>query len=347
MLLDPVFEDPAPVLDAFTQLGPYELLQGRAQVMTSALEQAAITGAEITDELIASVADPARSQGSLSLTPVFRGYWMLDGEPRVEGIEWLVNHPHLVEAARMLHGGDDRIVVRPNEIYAHLVCPDDRSRRATSHVDIPNFRGLGRRDHPTWLLTTMRRSGLFDRWHVPVAVAVIWFYRGGGGHYTYWPHGPDGPAVETDGGLWNRAVVGENDTMFHTGHPPEPAEPVPTGLSTSSVLEPDPADADRWRIVDDGRELAVFTRRRIRFALSWSALVLADDEVRRRLDDHTDDLDLGTVVDVFRADLARKGIDVTAPDDPGHDPAWVATLGRAYRVVPRAVAASSTVGPQG
>ena len=76
-------------------------------------------------------------------------------------------------------------LIGPNEIYAHLVCPEPRIAEG-AHVDIPNFRGMGRRDYPTWLLVNMRRSGLFDRWHVPVATAVMWFYEGPGGRRV--PH---------------------------------------------------------------------------------------------------------------------------------------------------------------
>ncbi|MCB0997108.1 MAG: hypothetical protein KDB21_18565 [Acidimicrobiales bacterium] len=337
IVLAPVFDDEQAVLDAFVRYAPYELLQGRAQVMASALEQAAITGAPITDEMVEAAGAP-RPQDSLDLRPVFRGYWMLDGQPRVDGLDWLIEFPPLVAAARRLHHGvgpaANRAVVRPTEIYAHVVCPDEREPRLGSHVDIPNFRGLGRRDHPTWLLVTMRRSGLFDRWHVPVAVAVIWFYAGAGGRYTYWPAGPDADPVTTDSPAWNCAVMGENDTMFHTGHDPRPAHSRPEGLGPSSVLTVDPATPDVWLVVDGDRTQLTLERARIRFALSWSAQVLADADAAAQVDDHTDDLDLDTVVDIFLDDLAHRGRPVQRPADPLHEPAWVAALADAYRIVP-------------
>lgn len=336
--LAPVFDDPQPVLDAFVSHAPFELLQGRAQVMTSALEQAAITGAPITPEMVTAAGAP-RPQTSLDLRPVFRGYWMLGGEARVDGIDWLVRHRGLHAAARRLHAGDGGAgagcaVVRPTEIYAHIVCPDHRTPRAGAHVDIPNFRGLGRRDHPTWLLVTMRRSGLFDRWHVPVAVAVIWFYAGAGGRYTYWPDGPAAPPVTTDLPAWNTAVMGENDTMFHSGHDPWPPTEVPVTVTPGAMLGPDPSSSDVWHVVDGDQLLATFGRERIRFALSWSAQVFADEAAAAVADEHHDDLDIDTVVDIFLADLRQRGRDVARPADPLHEPSWVATLAEVYRMVP-------------
>jgi hypothetical protein len=261
---------------------------------------------------------------SLDLNPVFRGYWVV-GEPTVDGVEWILEHPKLHAAARALHGAE---VVRPNEIYAHLVCPESR-RASGPHVDIPNFRGMGRRDYPTWLLVNMRRSGLFDRWHVPVATAVMWFYEGPGGEYEYWADGPDRPAYSTRAPFTNQAIVGENDTMFHQGQPPRGDAPKPA-LSVDCELTTD--DGEAWQIVERRREIERYDRSAIRFALSWSAQVFADEAAARRADEHEDDLDLETVVEIFFRDFERRGIDCAPPEDPLHGEDWVATVANAYRI---------------
>ncbi len=322
ILIEDVFDDVEPVRALFVRHSPYELLQGRRQVMSSALEQAAIVGAPITDALRARSLSNAST--SLDLNPVFRGYWVL-GEPKVEGVDWILEHPKLHAAARALHGAQ---IVRPNEIYAHLVCPEPRVATGP-HVDIPNFRGMGRRDYPTWLLVNMRRSGLFDRWHVPVATAVMWFYEGEGGEYEYWAVGPDRPAHRTAPPYTNKAVVGENDTMFHQGQPPRCKEPKPE-LGLSSTLRTD--DGSVWTIMDGNRKTRQYDRAEIRFALSWSAEVFVDDGAAETADHHLDDLDLGTVVTTFLADLGERGVEVGPPDDPLHGEDWVAAVANTYRI---------------
>jgi hypothetical protein len=322
ILLEDVFDDVSKVHRLFSRHAPYELLQGRRQVMSSALEQAAIVGLAIDEVLLETArADAPRS---LDLNPVFRGYWVL-GEPQVDGIDWLLEHPKLFTAARALHQGQ---IVRPNEIYAHLVCPEPRVAEG-AHVDIPNFRGMGRRDYPTWLLVNMRRSGLFDHWHVPVATAVMWFYEGPGGQYEYWPDGPDHPRRRTAAPYTNKAVVGENDTMFHQGQPPLCETPKPE-LTLGCRLET--TTGDTWAIVDGDREIHRYPRSEIRFALSWSARVFRDDAEAKRADEHSDDLDLETVVRLFLEDLDRRGIQCDAPDDPLHGEDWITKVANTYRI---------------
>jgi hypothetical protein len=322
ILIDSVFEDVEPIRALFARHAPYELLQGRRQVMSSAVEQAAIVGTPITQAL----REVSSQHGSerRDLNPVFRGYWVL-GEPVVEGVDWILEYPKLHAAARELH---DAKIVRPNEIYAHLVCPEPRIA-AGPHVDIPNFRGMGRRDYPTWLLVNMRRSGLFDRWHIPVATAVMWFYEGRGGEYEYWANGPEDPPSRTAPPFSNKAVVGENDTMFHQGQPPLCDEDGPE-LGMTSTLHTD--DGSVWTIMDGDRPVSRHARSDIRFALSWSAQVFTDEDSARAADEHQDDLNLETVVSTFVADLERRGIDVDAPGDPLHDEDWVTAVANAYRI---------------
>ena len=322
ILIRDLFDDVDAIHALFERHAPYELLQGRRQVMASALEQAAITGAPIGDDLRELATRDATT--SLDLTPVFRGYWVL-GAPTVEGVEWILEHPRLHEAALALHDGT---LVRPNEIYAHIVCPEPRVARG-AHVDIPNFRGMGRRDYPTWLLVNMRRSGLFDHWHVPVATAVMWFYEGPGGAYQYWADGPEQLPRTTQRPFTNSTVIGENDTMFHQGQPPLCTDAKPQ-LSTSCTLHHD--DGQRWCIRDGEQEVRAYTRSELRFALSWSAQVFADEEALRVAEEHQDDLDLETVVDTFLADLEARGVPCERPQDPLHGEDWVATIGRTYRI---------------
>ena len=54
-----------------------------------------------------------------------------------------------------------------------------------------------------------------DGQRIRIATAVAWFYEGEGGAFEYWPEGPGAAPARIDAPLDNRAVVGDNDVMFH------------------------------------------------------------------------------------------------------------------------------------
>ncbi|MEO5842258.1 MAG: hypothetical protein ABIQ73_22215 [Acidimicrobiales bacterium] len=327
--LTPVFDDP----DDFARLvrtnGPFPSLQQR--VMQSAVESAAITSEWITDEMIAETR--AGGTKSVAVSASYRSFWARLGKPLRDDAAWLLDYDRFFAAARRLYS-DDGIVVRPDEIYVNVQVPQ-RTRFGSAHVDIPKFRGMERREFPVWLLTTMRRSELFEHWRVPVATAVCWFYDGPGGTYTYWPEGPHAAPSQTVHPFSNTAVVGENDTMFHRGDGfASTGEQAPDGLTLDCVCEPVGDDARTWQIREGDRVLATYDAARVRIALSWSAEVYVDEAARRVADQHSDDLDLDTVVDTFVVDLQARGQAVERPDDPLHDIDFVARLARTYRVMP-------------
>lgn len=333
VLLDPVFDSDDEFWSRVARNGPFPSLQRR--VMQSAVESAAITGEWVTPAMEAeSRAGGARS---IEVTASYRSYWFQGGKPLRPDAAAVAMHEPFLAAARRLVGSDDAIV-RPDEIYVNAQVPQPL-RFGSCHVDIPRFRGMGRREYPVWLLTTMRRSGLFDQWRVPVATAVCWFYDGPGGTYTYWPDGPDAPPRQTAQPFSNTAVVGENDTMFHRGDGAGPPDAVaPSGITLDCVLAPpagahDPRDGE-WVIRDGGRVVASYPGAAIRTALSWSAEVYVDADARRIADEHLDDLTLPTVVHAFVADLAARGVRIEPAPDPLHDIGFIAALARTYRVVP-------------
>jgi len=329
-LLDPVFDDPHEFLALVYRNGPFPSLQQR--VMTNAVESAAITGEWVTDAMIARAS--AGAERSVAISASYRSYWARAGAPLRADAAWLLTHRRFLDAVRALFPESDPLV-RPDEIYVNVQVPQ-QIRPGSAHVDIPKFRGIGRREFPVWLLTTMRRSALFEPWRVPVATAVCWFYDGPGGTYTYWPDGPDAPPRQTTHPFTNTAVVGENDTMFHRGDaigPPDAA--APGGLTLDCVCEPlDTTAPARWRIRDADRVVAEYDAAQMRIALSWSAEVYVDDHARQVADEHRDDLTIEAVVDTFVHDLRARGQHVDHPVDPLHDVHFIARLARTYRVVP-------------
>ena len=329
LALAPVFDDP----DDFARLvrtnGPFPSLQQR--VMQSAVESAAITSEWVTDEMVADTR--AGGTKSIAISASYRSFWARLGKPLRDDAAWLLDYDRFFDAARRLYS-DSRIVVRPDEIYVNVQVPQ-RTRFGSAHVDIPKFRGMERREYPVWLLTTMRRSELFEHWRVPVATAVCWFYEGPGGTYTYWPDGPRSSPQRTKHPFTNTAVVGENDTMFHRGDGfASPDEQVPDGLTLDCVCEPIGDDARTWQIREGDRVLARYDAARVRIALSWSAEVYLDHAAVRVAEEHSDDLDLDTVVDTFVADLHERGHSVARPDEPLLDIDFITRLARTYRVLP-------------
>lgn len=312
IVLETVLDDPAMVGRLARANAPYFPVQ---RYFASAAEMNALSDTRQGD------------RGHMMVGPVFRGDWAYDA-PLVEGLEPIFANTRFAGAATRLFDGAS--VVRPQMVYANLslpmLCGDG------GHTDIPAFRGIDRTRFPVWLLVTMGRSGLFERWRVTIATAVAWFYEGDGGGFTYWPDGPDAAPL-TRPAATNTAVVGDNDVMFHRvesigGTDDEMVR----GLTLDSQLRP--AGARGWDVVEGARVLGSYTDRQLRISVSWKAQVFADAAAARTYDEHGDDLDLDGVLDGFRRDFATRGQTLVVPDDPLHDADFVRTLTRAYHVAP-------------
>ena len=264
----------------------------------------------------------ARADGSAP--PVFREDWAYFG-PLVEGVEYLLDHGPFVDAARALFGGD---VIVPYVVHVNLTAPGPAID--AGHTDVPVFRGLDRRNAPGWLLLAMVRSGLFGRWSVATATAVAWLYRGQGGEFTYWPHGPDRPA-ECHGDLWNTAIIGDNDRMFHRVEAVGGPDRRDLRLSSDSQLRRRPDG--RFEIVDHGRPVVEMGPAELRISISWKAMVFSADD-HALYAEGTDDIEVDQVRRILLEALAEAG-SVLDPTTEIGDPAFVeAVAGRWPRNVP-------------
>jgi hypothetical protein len=314
VVIDPVLDEPALVRRLVERNAPYWPVQ---RYFASAAEMQALS-----DTSRPRAGDAA----AMVVGPVFRGDWAYD-TPLVDGLEPIFESPRFVAAARRVFDG---AIVRPQIVYANLslpmLCGDG------GHTDIPAFRGVDRTRHPVWLLVTMGRSGLFERWRVTIATAVAWFYEGAGGEFTYWPDGPDRPPLSRAPAT-NTAVVGDNDVMFHRVESIGGADDeMVRGLTLDSTLRH--AGGRTWEVVDAGTVLATYDATQVRVSVSWKAQVFRDAEAARVHDQHTDDLALADVWRIFVDDFAARGERLALPADPLHDPAFVTRLSRAYHVAP-------------
>jgi hypothetical protein len=316
--LDGVLEDPSLVRRLVEQHAPYQPIQ---RYVASAEEQRLLSQNEQVDP-----SRGANAEEPVFIAPVFRGDWAYD-EPLVEGVEPLLYNESFREAARKLFDG---AIVVPQIVYANLTLPIPDYD--VGHTDVPAFRGIDRTRYPVWLLVAMGRSGLFERWRVPIATAVSWWFEGEGGSFTYWPDGPDA-APRTVPPTPNTAVVGDNDFMFHRadGVGP-PGTRWLRGLSLDSTLEFE--GGDDWVVRDHGREIVRLGWHEVRVSVSWKAQVFRDEAERALWQDHSDDLALEDVVTLLLEDLAARGGELPRPQAPLRDADFISALGEAYRRTP-------------
>lgn len=267
---------------------------------------------------------PGERGAPMIVAPNFRGDWAYD-EPLVEGVEPILHHEGFRRAAGEMFSS---ACVEPFSVYANITwqLPFDQGG---GHIDVPEFLGIHRRDHPTWVLSMMGHSGLFEAERVEIATAVAWFYRGRDGGFTYWPDGPDAPPRVHEGDIFNTAVLGDNDRMFHRVRPVGRREDgLLRGMTLDTRLERRGGDA--WAIVEAGETLAEMRFEALRISISWKARVFRDERALRRYRDHTDDLTIGEVFERFYADLERRGVAFERSADPVADPALVEVLAATY-----------------
>lgn len=261
----------------------------------------------------------------LSVVPWFRSDWAYD-DVRVEGAEAILHNPTFIEAAHALF---DAKVVRPQIVYVNAMGP---MGAGPAHIDVPAFRGLDRTTVPVTFLHLMHRSGLFESHRIDIATAVSWFYAGLRGEFEYWADGVQAKPSRIEGPLDNRAVVGDNEIMFHRVAPIGAADPPVIEDATLGVeLVPEETSSD-WVAIDQGRELLRYADRDVRISISWKAEVFADAEAAHVRESHLDDLALDDVVEALLADLAERGREVPRPEDPLRDETFIATLNETHPV---------------
>ena len=308
--VQPAYDDPDSVRAVIESAGPYWPL---ARYAANDAEREAVGAGEDQSGFV---------------PPWFRQDFALDGRTLVAGAKPILENPHFIDAARAVFG--DTVIVRPITVYVNVMGPTFFP--FVAHVDVPAFRGITRADYPVWLLHQMQVSGLFDQWRIRLATAVSWFFDGPGGTFHYWPEGPDGPEVAEEPPFRNVAVVADNEITYHGVSPLGlPEAKMPTDLSVRAELR---RGTDGWVVTDDGREVIAYPDDVARITVSWKAEVHADRADAERVANHTDDLTLEQVVDVFLADLDERGSSVERPGDPLSDEAWVSALAAAYRETP-------------
>lgn len=278
-----------------------------------------------TDDAEFRASAGSESQGKpVFIAPVFRGDWVYE-KPLIEDVDDLWHHPGFTEAAREIFGTS---CIRPFSVYSNLTWQLPFPQGG-GHIDVPEFRGVNRTDQPIWVLTTMNHSRLFEAERVQIATTVAWFYRGSDGGFDYWPEGPDAPMQTHEGSIFNTAVVGDNDRMFHRVRPTgRPDDGLLSGLSSDARLVFKQGDA--WAIEDRGETRAELPYEQLRISISWKARVFEDEADETRFAQHTEDMSIDQVWERFYSDLDQRGIEYRRPENPAKDPVWIELLSSTY-----------------
>lgn len=260
------------------------------------------------------------------LNPVFRGYLARDGVCLYPEIEDCYHNPDFLAKARAYWGA---AYAKPESMLFNISGPCEGG--GSPHVDGTRFRGLNLDSSPVWLLNIMAKSGLFKRWQAKKAQVIAWYYSGRiGGSFTYWPDGPRNPPKQLKAPMWGKAVVVENEMMYHTAEMNGPsAQRRPTGLAFESRIGAAPS-SDGWEITTGAQTIQQVPNSEARFLVHWGAQVFMNyDELKMSLD-HSDDLSLDQVLDMLIADLRARGETFEMPTDPVTDRAFIRLLTRTY-----------------
>lgn len=249
----------------------------------------------------------------------FRNFWALGGKVVFDGADDVFHNPIYLDAARHLFGA---AVVRPVAMMANLNLP---MAGLPPHLDLPFFRGAMNREVPAWMLEPMGYSGLFQRWAVPVASAVAWFYDGEGGEFEFWPDGIDAPPRVERPPFRNEALMADNEYTYHRVGPlGRPDRYVAAGsVPYDAELV---HDVGGWEVRDGDRVLGRYDEREVRLSVLWKAYCFRTDDEADAFDDRSDDLTPQLVQDIFLDDLRERGVEAR----PSDELAWKATLLAAY-----------------
>ena len=276
--IEKVFDDPDAVRALVARHGPYRTMASYLPVSASRGEQP--------------------SDGQALAMPWFRGTWAAGGRPLVSGADIILDNPRFREAASRLFDGAE---VTPSTIAVNVNPP---TPAGVVHVDIPSFRGATRDRYPIQLLQAMGSSGLFEAWRIIEAGAVVWFYEGRGGEYNYWPDGLTAPMQSERAPLTNRALVADNDRMYHRfGWVGDPSPKIPAISADAEIRHEAGAG---WVISDAGREVQRYSDEQVRISILWKGGIRHAAGVEA--DDNIPPLTPERVLQIFQADLKLRGV---------------------------------------
>ena len=304
------------MLEVVRREGPHSLI----------LSQHFKTPEEVVASLAGQLPEGVKASWDMFLTPAFRGYFAKGHTSLYPEIEDCFLNQKFLDLVRGYWGA---AYATPENMLFNLQGPCRGGDAA--HIDAARYRGINMHNSPVWLMNMMVKSGLFKRWQAKKAQVITWYYKGQvGGGFTYWPDGPQEPPKQIKAPMWGRAVVVENERMYHTAEAIGPsALRHPKGLAFNSLLGAEAA-GDGWQITTDGEVIQRIPPEEMRFLVHWGADIFMDYQELKVALDHSDDLTHEQVFDIFIADLKARGEVFQTPSDPIADPDFVNLLTKVY-----------------
>jgi len=263
------------------------------------------------------------------LTPVFRGYLARQGVCFYPELEDCYYNSRFLELVRNYWGAQ---YAEPETFLFNIQGATPIG--GPPHLDGTIFRGMTMENTPLWLLLTMAKSCLFRHWQAKKGQVIAWYYKGKtGGGFNCWPNGPKGDPLQINGPMWGRAVVVENEMMFHHGQACGPvARRKPTGLDISSKFGADPQVADGWQITTFGKVNQKVPAEEMRFLVHWGARLYKDFAEMKVAMDHTDDITQDKALNMLIDDMRKGGVSFETPTDPMNDRGFIRLVSQVYDI---------------
>ena len=265
----------------------------------------------------------------IGLSPVFRGYLARAGVCYYPELEDCYYNSRFLELVRNYWGCR---YAEPETFLFNIQGPSPIG--GPPHLDGTVFRGMTMENTPLWLLLTMAKSCLFREWQAKKGQVIAWYYTGNiGGGFNCWPDGPSGEPLQISAPMWGRAVVVENEMMFHHGQASGPvAKRHPSGMDITSTFGADPEEATGWQIETGGRVNQKIPAEEMRFLVHWGARLFRDfDELKKTLD-HTDDIDAERALNLLISDMRKRGVVFEEPSDPMNDRRFIGLVSQVYDI---------------
>lgn len=306
------------ILQVVRENGPWPLIL--AENFNSPEELIAVTGGVIPEGVTLT--------WDMLLSGVFRGYLARQGVCYYPELNDCYYNSKFLDLVRKYYGAK---YAEPETFLFNIQGPTPIG--GPPHLDGTVFRGMTMENTPLWLLLIMSKSGLFQHWQSKKAQVTSWYYKGKIGGFNYWPDGPRGEPHQIYAPMWGRAVVAENEMMFHHAKATGPLEMrTPQGLDISSTIGVDPAVDDGWRIETFGKTTQQIPAQEMRLLVHWGARVFMDfDDLKIALD-HTDDIKHEQALDILIADLHTRKVEFEMPSDPMNDRKFIGLLSQVYNI---------------
>ena len=263
------------------------------------------------------------------LNPVFRGYLARGGACFYPELEDCYYNSRFLALVREYWGAK---YAEPETFLFNIQGPSPIG--GPPHLDGTVFRGMTMENTPLWLLLTMAKSCLFRHWQVKKGQVIAWYYKGRiGGGFNCWPDGPRGEPLQISAPLWGRAVVVENEMMFHHGQACGPvAQRKPAGLDISSRFGADPEVADGWRITTGDVVNQKIPAGEMRFLVHWGARLYKDFDEMKVYMDHSDDISADRALNILIDDMRKRGVAFEMPTDPMNDRSFIGLVSQVYDI---------------